>query len=288
MNLVSSTDATLSTAAANATQHKSIPSLIKWTGSKRSQARAIAAHIPPYERYFEPFLGSGAVLFLAATPGSVAGDLYPPLIALWRQVQQSPQQVITNYAHQWQALQGDLPDYYYQVRQRFNQSQDPLDLSFLMRTCVNGIARFNRQGEFNNSFHLSRKGMKPAHFESVVRTWHRRLNNVRFLCQDYEALLADANPGDFVYLDPPYAGNKQRYVANLDPDRFYGALESLNSRGVRWALSFDGKRGGREYRSEVPPDLYQRKLQLISGNSAVSKVLNGPVEPVTEALYLSY
>jgi hypothetical protein len=55
---------------------KSVPSLLKWTGSKRSQASSIADLIPPYRRYFEPFLGGGAVLFLAAYPDSVAGDAY--------------------------------------------------------------------------------------------------------------------------------------------------------------------------------------------------------------------
>ena len=59
-----------------------VPSLIKWTGSKRSQAAAIARQMPEYERYFEPFLGGGALLYLAARPGSVAGDVYEPLVAL--------------------------------------------------------------------------------------------------------------------------------------------------------------------------------------------------------------
>ena len=62
---------------------KSIPPLIKWTGSKRSQAKFIVDYVPEHRRYFEPFLGGGALLFLLAGPNSVAGDVYCPLIDLW-------------------------------------------------------------------------------------------------------------------------------------------------------------------------------------------------------------
>ncbi len=265
-----------------------IPSLVKWTGSKRSQAAAIRSLMPEFSRYFEPFLGSGAVLYLAAGPGSVAGDVYGPLIQLWKLVQRSPLEVISDYAEQWKRLQAALPEYFYQVRERFNRDQSPFDLNFLMRTCVNGIVRFNDDGAFNNSFHLSRRGMEPKRFEKAVLAWSHRLKGVELLCQDYSETLADARAGDFVYLDPPYAGNKQRYAADLDIERFYGVLDSLNRRGVKWAWSFDGQRGGNDLSHPVPRALYARRLLLASGNSAVGKVLNGPVEHVEESLYLNY
>jgi DNA adenine methylase Dam len=267
---------------------ETVPSLIKWTGSKRSQVAAIRNVMPAYERYFEPFVGSGAMLYAAARPGSVAGDLYEPLIRLWQAVQATPDAVVENYRDQWHRLQQDLPGYFYTVRQRFNAARDPLDLCFLMRTCVNGIVRFNDKGEFNNSFHLSRKGMSPDTFAGVVRRWTQRINGVTFVCQDYGTTVAEATSADFVYFDPPYAGNKQRYTADLDIDRFYSVIESLNSRGVKWAWSFDGQRGGADLSHPVPATLYKRKLLLTSGNSAVAKVLNGPVEQVHESLYLNY
>jgi hypothetical protein len=138
---------------------EAIPSLIKWTGSKRSQAIQIAAEMPPYHRYIEPFLGGGALLYLAGGPGSLVGDVYSPLIELWKLFQCAPMEVTANYRAQWKNLQKKFPDYYYVVRDRFNHHPNPLDLNFLMRTCVNGIVRFNNQGKFNNSFHLSRRGM---------------------------------------------------------------------------------------------------------------------------------
>ena len=281
---------------------RAVPSLIKWTGSKRSQAAAIAAQMPEYRRYFEPFLGGGALLFLAGVPRSVAGDIYEPLVQLWRLVQCDPQALVADYCKQWHSLQqelqsidpanvgqrGGFPRYYYRVRDRFNERHSPLDLNFLMRTCVNGIVRFNEDGRFNNSFHLSRSGMTPERFERTVQAWHQVVQNVTFLCQDYSRTIALAEKGDFVYFDPPYAGNRQRYIQDLDLDRFFAALEDLNRRQVHWALSFDGRRGSRDMVRAVPKALYRRRLLIPSGNSAVGKVLNGPVEPVEESLYLNY
>lgn len=280
----------------------SVPSLIKWTGSKRSQTPLISGLMPKYQRYIEPFVGGGALLYVAAVPGSVASDIYRPLIELWKLIQSSPDDVIENYCVQFKAVNAELdsldmtnlpqnkrlPAYFYKVRDRFNRNNDPLDLNFIMRTCVNGIVRFNNKGEFNNSFHLSRRGMEPTRFEKVVRSWEKAIVGVDFLCQDYALTLDRAEKGDFVYLDPPYAGNKQRYIGDLDLARFFKDLEILNTKGVKWALSFDGRRGERNLFHDVPNSLYKRHILLSSGYSAVNKVLNGPVEAVDESLYLNY
>ncbi|QDU97673.1 Dam family site-specific DNA-(adenine-N6)-methyltransferase [Lignipirellula cremea] len=285
-----------------ARQAKSIPSLIKWTGGKRSQASRIAALLPPFGRYFEPFLGGGALLYLTATPGAVAGDAYPPLIDLWKLLRDEPQKVVAAYRRDWKKLTAELdrlgpqaaakgerlPAHYYAVRDRFNRRPNPLDLNLLLRTCVNGIVRFNDQGEFNNSFHLSRRGMEPDRFAKVVEAWRPLLGQVDFVCQDYADTVAAAGAGDLVYFDPPYAGNRQRYTADLDLDRFFGVLADLNQRGVHWALSFDGSRGDKDLTHAVPPELYRQQLRLDTGASAVNKVLNGPLERVEESLYLNF
>lgn len=265
-----------------------VPSLLKWTGSKRSQAVRIAALAPSYDRYFEPFLGSGALLYLLGQPGAVGGDIYAPLISFWKMVRDNPEHLIADYARQWASLQADLPSYYYVVRDRFNQYRRPEDLNFLMRTCVNGIVRLSRSGRFNNSFHLSRRGMRPERFASTVRIWAVRVREVQFHAQDFEDTTAAAGSNDFVYFDPPYAGNRDRYVADLDMGRFFRVLEDLNRRDVKWALSFDGCRGPTSYRNVVPASLYKRRKLLKSGHSPVSKVLNGPIEMVKECLYLNY
>ena len=266
----------------------SVPSILKWTGSKRSQAHSIARMIPEHGTYFEPFLGGGAVLFLATRTGAVAGDIYPPLIDFWKLVQLEPKLVVESYRREWQALQDNFPSHYYRVRTRFNKAPNALDLCFLTRTCVNGIVRFNANGEFNNSLHVTRPGMHPSRFAIAVRAWSRAVQGVAFVCGDYVETLETAVAGDFVYFDPPYAGTKHRYTSSLDISGFLDVLERLNSAKVRWALSFDGRRGRKDLTVAIPEQLYTRHLFLSSGSSSVGRVLNSANERVYESLYLNY
>ena len=268
---------------------KSIPSLIRWTGSKRSQALEIAKYAPAYTRYVEPFVGSGAVCYLLGRPGSIISDIYEPLISLWKMVRDEPGALIADYTEQWYALQADFPNYYYEVRDRYNAQSNPMDLNFLTRTCVNGIIRFNRKGEFNASIHLSRKGMEPARFSKVVYLWVPIVQDIRMECQDYRTTLDGVGVGDFVYLDPPYAGNgTTRYICSVEPDSLFQTLDDLNRRGVKWALSYDGVREATDLRYDVPTHLYERQLLLAAKNSALSQVLLNRVESVRESLYLNY
>ncbi len=267
---------------------EAVPPVIKWTGSKRSQAQQIAALFPSFNRYFEPFLGGGALLYLMADHECMASDIYEPLVDFWKLVKNDVNALIEHYAREWNKLQENLPDYFYVVRERFNANPNPFDLCFLSRTCVNGIIRFNDNGAFNNSFHLSRRGMTPERFAVVAKKWAPRLVRTTFRCGDYEAELATAREGDFAYLDPPYAGSTNRYQDDLDTSRLVRVLYDLSRRGVRWALSFDGMRGKEDLRQPLPDDLYKRHLLLKSGHSLVKKVLSGRVETVQESLYLNY
>lgn len=264
-----------------------VPSLLKWTGSKRSQAAQLAAYVPAHGRYYEPFLGGGAMLYTVGRPGAVGADIYPPLIAFWHLVRDDVEHLIDDYSRQWRDLQRDLPGYFYSVRARFNQQPTPEDLNFLMRVCVNGIVRFSKTGAFNNSFHLSRRGMAPERFATIARAWSAHIAGMSFRHGDYRDTTADARAGDFIYLDPPYAGNRHRYIGDLDLDRFFETLDAFNRRGIKWALSFDGTRGDTAYTHPLPA-IFRRHIRLRSGHSAVKKVLDGPVEMVTESLYLNF
>ena len=272
----------------NKTKKVTIPSILKWTGSKRKQAAEIASYFPEYDRYFEPFLGGGAMLYLAGTPGSYANDIYPPLIEFWKLVQNDKDMLIKYYTEEWNKLQENIPDHYYIIRDRFNKQPNGLDLSFLTRTCVNGIVRFNKDGEFNNSFHLSRKGMEPERFSKIVNQWNKKIQEINFTNLDYREILDITKKGDVVYLDPPYAGSNNRYIESLDVDSFMKELEKLNKKGVSWLLSFDGQRGEDNLEYPVPEDLYKRKMFLSNGNSTLNQVLNGEVKEVKEALYMNF
>jgi len=265
-----------------------IPSLIKWSGSKRLLAHKISSYFPPYKRYIEPFLGGGSILFINTHNSAIANDIYRPLIELWTLIQKDVSKTISSYKLRWNKLQNNLPDYYYYVRERFNKTNDPLDLLFLSRTCVNGIIRFNSAGHFNNSFHLSRTGMTPDNFAPIARSWSDKIKNVKFTNHDYKTILGNLRKGDFVYLDPPYLNSKNRYIENLDFNVFLKQLDRLNIKGIPYALSFDGSRNGKNFNLDFPKDFYKRKILIETGYSPVTKVLNGKNHQVKEALYLNY
>jgi DNA adenine methylase len=130
--------------------------------------------------------------------------------------------------------------------------------------------------------------MQPDTFSRIAHIWSIKIRNVRFKCADYRLTLGDAEKGDFVYLDPPYAGNKQRYIEDVNSEDFFTCLHKLNSKGVKYGLSFDGYREGIDFTKPIPEELYKRRILINSGYSPVKKVLNGQKQNVRESLYLNY
>lgn len=265
-------------------------SFIKWSGSKRSQAKTIVSIINEleFDTYYEPFLGSGAILGELKPKKAVVSDIYEPLVELWNEIKNNPKSVIKNYERQWNDLQEIGHTYFYKVRERFNSDKDPLDLLFLSRTCVNGLIRFNSQGQFNNALHHSRKGMNPQRFEEIVNHWHQLIKGYKICTGDYRLITKSATKNDIIYLDPPYFNNKNRYLENIDHEAFFEYLRELNNRSIRYVLSYDGHSESKTYDHPLPEDLYKRHLKVHSGLSAFRKVQDKQKDTVHESLYINF
>ena len=266
-----------------------IPPIIKWFGSKRLVAAKIAADMPRFDRYFEPFLGGGAMLPYVVPHTGYASDIISELIVLWQLIQKDPRLVADEYRTRWTRLQKEGPDVYYEVRDSFNRTKDACDFLFITRTCVNGMIRYNSDGEFNNSFHLSRPGINPDTLERQLIQWSNYIKNITFLNVDYRECLAETHTGDFVFLDPPYGGTKDRYTKiNFDLDAFYAELERLNTIGVKWILTFDGEAGNRKYNFAPPSELFKTKSSLRTGLSSFKKMMESKCEEISENMYLNF
>lgn len=263
--------------------------VIKWSGSKRAIAPLLALILPPTPRYFEPFVGGGAMLPLRPSPCAVAGDVIPELIALWISIRDEPDKTANEYEMRWQLLQQQGHHAYYKIRDAFNKTRNPHDLLFLTRTCVNGLIRFNTSGDFNNSLHHTRPGIVPARLREIISRWSATIQKVEFVRADYRTTLVPVKKDDLVFLDPPYAGTRGRYLpTDFDLQSFFQELERLNHIGAKWILTFDGHAGERDYNLSFPKELYQTKLLLPTGNSPFTKLMGSSIDAVFESTYLNF
>jgi len=262
--------------------------VIKWTGSKRSQASQLVKLFPKFSTYYEPFVGGGSVLYALGPSKAVCGDICKPLIDLWTLIQKNPDTLIKQYDKDWNKLQNEGYHIYYDIRDRFNEYGKPEDLFFLSRTCVNGLIRFNKAGAFNNSLHHTRRGINPNRISSVILDWSEKIQDVKFVHKDYRGTIKNANSDDFVYLDPPYHSTTGRYFGKIDSDELIKTLRDLNENKIKFILSYDGIRENKFYLKDLPKDLYKRHLFLESGNSAFKKTMSKKVEMVSESVYLNW
>lgn len=268
---------------------KSLNPVIKWSGSKRKIAPILSYLLPAANRYFEPFVGSGAMLPFRPSKVGVAGDVISELIHLWEVIREEPDLTAREYKIRWQRLQDEGHTAYYEIRDSFNETRNPHDFLFLSRTCVNGLIRFNKDGNFNNSLHHTRPGISPNRLSKLIRQWSYYIQNVTFVIGDYRQTLQTAQAGDLTFLDPPYNGTKGRYIpTDFHLKEFYIELERLNDIGVRWILTFDGTAGERAYESTIPSCLYKVQLGLPTGNSPFTKLMKTSLDPVVESVYLNF
>ena len=243
---------------------------LKWVGGKRQLLPVLRRFYPnPMGRYFEPFVGSGAVFFDLVSSGHLNGhgavlsDDNADLIACYRRVRRSLDDVAT-------ALERLAADHAVRGRECYMQVRDgqfnpmraawrergaDLDdypavlaamLIYLNRTGYNGLFRLNASGEFN---------VPPGRYDSpkvIGRPLLARVSEVlaspgvRIEHATFDRVLQEAIAGDFVYLDPPYAplsatanfrGYTGRGFSDADQERLQQALITLAGRGVQVLLS---------------------------------------------------
>ena len=270
--------------------------VIKWSGSKRSQSEEIVERIPrkEYNTYYEPFCGGCSILFQLLHSDIkfnkyICSDKNEGLINLWNEIKNNPDEVAKQYELMWNELNIDedkerKKQYFYMVRDRYNKEHSPYDFMFIMRTTTNGMPRYNKNGEFNNSFHVTRNGIKPSSLHKIIKEWSTVLNkyNVEFVHQEYSKIQTKEN--DFIYLDPPYANTKGMYYGAINYEELWNWM---SKQSCDYMLSFDGKSTTEDMTYEVPDYLYSKHEYLYSGNSSFRRVIGkSNKEYIEESLYM--
>ena len=219
---------------------------LKWAGGKGRLLKQYSPYFPPrneIRHYYEPFIGGAAVFFHLQPQRATLSDINEKLVGVYRIVQQDVEGLI----HLLKEHKNEK-EHFYRVR-----TLDPADLSpgeqaarliFLNKTCYKGLYRENQRGRFNVPF---------GRYKNPKICDERRLRNASAVLQginleeaQFDEALSNAAPGDFIYLDPPYAPvsatsnftsyNGHNFVA-ADQRRLADTFHDLTARGCNVMLS---------------------------------------------------
>jgi len=272
------------------------PHPIQYQGSKRNLASNIFKFLPKtVDRLVEPFAGTAAISVAASFEGIAQkfwiNDLNRPLVELLKLIVENPETISNAYKDIWNEQHSNSIEHYYQVREKFNRTSDPLVFLYLLARCVKGAVRYNSEGFFNQSPDKRRKGTQPERMRKNIEGVSKLLKDkCIFTYLDYKEVLTEIRPNDFVYMDPPYQGvcgdRDSRYFSGISFDDFVSSLEALNQKGVAFAVSYDGKRGDKIFGNSLPERLGLEKIEIEVGRSSQATLL-GRDEVTVESLYLS-
>ena len=188
---------------------------IKWVGGKTQLLDEIRTKYPQsIEKYCEPFVGGGAVLFDILSkfqPKEILiNDINKNLINTYKEIRYNCENLILEL----KKLQNlylsknevEKKEMFYEKRSRFNLLDENLEKAslfiFLNKTCFNGLYRVNSKGEFNVPFNNAKNPLVCD--EENLRECSKLLQNVQMRVGDYSECKSFIDGITFVYIDPPY------------------------------------------------------------------------------------
>lgn len=267
-----------------------------YQGSKRNLAHYILPYFPhDINRLIEPFCGSGAISIAAAAHSLVSkfhlNDLNIPLMRLWEEILNRPNELVDKYEILWNKQQYDKKEFFFKIRDEFNSSHKPHYLLYLLARIVKGSVRYSTDGKFNQSADNRRLGMRPNTMLQQIHGVSNLLSKKTTIsADDFRDVLSFCNEQDLVYMDPPYQGTSftldDRYCGGLSFDEFVESLYMLNNNGIAYIISYDGKTGAKAHGKILPSKLKLKHIHIHAGRSSQATLL-GNTEETVESLYIS-
>lgn len=193
------------------TKHRAF---LKWAGGKYRLIDQISQHLPQKACLIEPFVGAGSVFLNTEFERYLLADINPDLISLFNVVKNDVERYIKHTRQLFLDKQANTPQFYYQQRQRFNQSNDLFERAvlflYLNRFGFNGLCRYNQKREYNVPFGDYRSHYFP---EKELRFFAEKAQCATFICADFEQVFQialDKQDEYVIYCDPPYAPLEQQ------------------------------------------------------------------------------
>lgn len=198
-----------------------------------------------FNRWVEPFMGTGVVAFNIRPKNALLCDSNPHVIKFYNSIKTG--EVTSRLVRKHLMIEGEKllkteGKHYYTVRDRFNEEGNPLDFLFLSRSCFNGMMRFNKKGGFNVPF-----CKKPNRFaQALVTKIVNQVENISIIIQngdytfknqDFQKTLEEIRPTDLVYSDPPYIGRHVDYFDSWSEEEEKLLKEGLVASKANFILS---------------------------------------------------
>ena len=222
--------------------------IVKWVGGKRQLMFELLKNMPKsYNRYFEPFIGGGALFFELQPEQAYISDMNEELINLYSVVRDNVYELIDDLSKHEVSK-----EYFLEIR-NIDRTEKYAELSdverasrfiYLNRTCFNGMYRVNSQGQFNVPFgHYKNPRIID---ENNLLNCSELLKKTEIKCADFSEILTKVQKGDFVYFDPPYVPlNETSSFTSYTKDGFdidmqfklRDVCDELDNKGVKFMLS---------------------------------------------------
>jgi DNA adenine methylase len=251
---------------------------VKWVGGKTQLLPELRARIPSnFSRYFEPFMGGGALFFYLQPEYSTLIDINEELTLAYRVIKLKTEELIADLKrHIYEK------EYYYQIRnvdrtdeyKLWSDVQKASRLIYLNKSCFNGLYRVNSKGEFNTP--MGRYKNPKIVDEINLRACSQALQKAEIINASFLEVEEKVNSDDFVYFDPPYAplnatsnftGYSQKGFDKQMQLDLRDLCDRLHTRGICFMLS----------NSNAPLilDLYQDyKIELVYATRAINSKAN--------------
>lgn len=216
---------------------------LRWAGGKQKLLRYLLPFAPSpsaYRRYFEAFLGGGALFFAASPRRAVLGDINQELILCYKQIASDPDRV-----HELirRLSERDSRRFFYGIRRVVPDCLAPPERAarfiYLNKAAFNGVYRVNQLGQFNVPYGPGHKGPVIPSLDQL-RVASRALRNARLIAGDFEETVNLARAGDFVYLDPPYPPRSRTAFFNHYSQERFGWQDQLRLSNVFGRLTERG------------------------------------------------
>jgi DNA adenine methylase len=262
---------------------------VKWAGGKGQLLSQLNRYFPnKITRYFEPFVGGGAVFFYIVSQKnfrfeSFLSDINEELIIAYKTIKDHVEELITILKNHEGEYKKKSIEYYYKLRANIDLSNDiekTARFITLNKTCYNGLYRVNKNGIFNVPIGRYKNPIicDSSNLRNISIVLNHSITNLQI--GDYKTILLEkTQKNDFIYLDPPYypishTANFTSYTnngfTNKDQEDLARIFKKLTDRGCQILLSNSNSEYVRELYSEFKENIIEVNVQRAI-NSKASK-----------------